>query len=104
MWIDSNYGYDTLAGTVGYLVQRSNSNRRSVTVTLQDRPAYTNQSREPRLTGWCGETNNVSVTGLGMARVSRVAKNGRMLVTMLHGAELSAALESTGFPELDLGE
>jgi hypothetical protein len=101
IWIDGDCYSNQSVGDVGYLVERTNHNRRSTTMRLQDRPPYTNQSYQPRLTGWCGETDNISVTGHGMARVVRVATNGRLMITRIHGAELSAALEQTGFPELD---
>ncbi len=65
---------------------------------LRDTPAYTNQSREPRLDGWCGSWNNTSTSGMGI--VEKVARNGRALVRLLDGPELLAALEELGYPEL----
>ncbi len=100
LWIE---GEGLEVGDVGYLVEVHRQNYRAPTTTthhLADRPPYTNQSHEPRLHGWCGETNNVSRYGCGMARVQRVTANGRAFVVELTGAELLEALEATGFPEL----
>jgi hypothetical protein len=96
-WID---GYELSVGDIGFLVEVCPEQRADYCV-LQDRPAYTNQSHEPRLYGWCGTTNNVARFGQGVARVIRCAKNGRACVQALEGAELTAALEELGFPELD---
>ena len=88
-------------GQVGFLVEFSNAIRRSERYELRDRPPYTNQSHEPTLVGWCGSYNDLSTTGHGMARVVRLARNGRALVEELAGADLTAALEELGYPELD---
>lgn len=87
-------------GTIGFLVSHTNTMRGSDVHELRDTPAYTNMSHRPRLDGWCGETNNVSTYGCGMAIVERVAKNGRALVRGLEGDDLRAALEEFGYPEL----
>lgn len=102
-WIDTDWDSDLKVGTVGFLVRVQNQNERGMPErwSLRDRPPYTNGSHEPRLTGWCGTTDNRAVYGHGMAKVVRVARNGRALVVSLEGAELSAALEELGFPGLD---
>jgi hypothetical protein len=50
--------------------------------------------------GWCGSYNDLSTSGCGMARVVRVARNGRALVETLAGYDLAAALDELGYPEL----
>lgn len=97
MWIGPA---DYAAGEVGFLVETSNPFEGSVSYALCDVPAHTNQSREPRLHGWCGSWNNVSTYGRGMARVEKIARNGRAFVRLLEGDELVAALDVLGYPEL----
>lgn len=87
-------------GDVGFLVGFSNTVKGSTRYALRDTPAYTNQSHRPLLYGWCGTWNDLSTNACGMVRVERVAKNGRALVRQLEGAELTAALDDLGYPEL----
>lgn len=87
-------------GDVGFLINFCNPIRGSDRYELRDIPAYTNQSHQPRLHGWCGSYNDLSTNACGMARVERVAKNGRALVRELEGDELAAALDELGYPEL----
>jgi len=87
-------------GDVGFLIEFSNAIRGSEHYGVRDTPAHTNQSHQPRLHGWCGTYNDLATYGRGMVRVERVAKNGRALVRQLAGAELAAALEDLGYPEL----
>ena len=87
-------------GDVGFLVEYSNAFKHSEQYALQDSPAYTNVSHQPQLYGWCGTWNDTSTNACGMVKVERVAKNGRALVRPLEGAELQAALEELGYPEL----
>lgn len=102
-WIgDPNDGFggsDYELGQVGFLVEVSPQGRAS-RWELRSHPAHTNRSHEPRLHGWCGETNNVNVDAHGMARVTRIARNGRALVVPIVGQELTAALAECGYPEL----
>lgn len=88
------------AGDAGFLIERSNAAQGWRRYSLESLPAHTNQSRRPRLYGWCGTTDDVSVQAQGMAQVVRVAGNGRALVEPLAGADLRAALEKLGYPEL----
>lgn len=88
------------AGDVGFLIENANENTGGSQFFLRDTPACTNQSHEPRLHGWCGTWNNVGTHGHGMARVERVAKNGRAFVVELTGDELNDALDECGYPEL----
>lgn len=100
-WIDElRTPIDAAVGTVGFL-SRSPRQGCEPRLMLDEHPRRTNMSHEPRLRGWCGETNNVSVHAMGMARVARIAKNGRVLVVAIDGAEQTAALDALGYPELD---
>lgn len=103
MWIDADH-YETTPGTTGFLVETLNTSNGGTRWSLQGRPLHTNQSREPRLTGWCGETDNRSRHAHGMARVVRVTPNDRALLVRLRGPELAAALELAGWPELVPGQ
>ena len=68
MWING-YGNEK-PGAIGFLVERFYSNWGGTTITtLEPLPARTNVSHEPRLRGWCGETNNVSVDAVGLGVV-----------------------------------
>lgn len=69
---------------------------------LRDTPPYTNQSQQPMLNGWCGSFNNVSTYGRGLAKVVRVARNGRVLVSSVDRDtdEAQAVLEELGYPDL----
>jgi hypothetical protein len=87
-------------GDVGFLIQFSNENNGGSNWVLRDTPAYTNVSNVAELHGWCGSWNNVSTHAHGMAKVIRVAKNGRCLVEALDGEELQLALEELGYPDL----
>lgn len=100
MWID---GFDLKEGDVGFLVESQKTNVRGCPTrySLRSRPAHTNMSHEPKLKGWCGETNNISITAEGLARVVRVTKNSRAQIVPLQGEEQSRALKTLGYPELD---
>lgn len=99
MWIGPA---DNLAvGLTGFLVENSHAIKGWERIELRDLPAYTNQSHQPRLTGWCGTYNDVATHARGVGRVVRMARNGRAYVEILTGDELTAALEELGFPELD---
>ena len=87
-------------GDVGFLVEISHTMRNSERFELRDLPAFTNHSHRPTLTGWCGTTSDIACYAHGMAKVVRVARNGRALVQQIDGAELATALEELGFPEL----
>lgn len=88
-------------GDVGFLIERSS--RGAERWTLSYTPAHTNQSHEPRLHGWCGETNNVSVYARGLARHVATGNphNGRIRIEPLTDAtEIARALEVLAYPEL----
>ena len=68
---------------------------------LRDRPPLTNQSREPRVVGWCGTGNAGAVYACGLWEVVKLARNGRAKICQLvERQEIAAALEELGFPEL----
>ena len=98
-WIDC--GFDTQIGAVGYLVETLNTSNGRTTFSLWERPLRTNVSHEPRLSGWCGETNNRSRYAKGVAKVAKLnARGDRAMVSPLTGADLAAFLAGDGHPEL----
>jgi hypothetical protein len=96
MWIDREY---QAVGDIGFVIETVREGRSRW--HLRESPARTNQSHQPTLVGWCGETDNVSTHARGMARVVRVNGAGdRMMVEALTGEALVQALEACGYPEL----
>lgn len=104
VWIDfDQYEYESKdagqIGWVGYLVETDSAGRTSY--SLRERPLRTNQSQEPRLYGWCGETNNKSRCALGAWRVVCLNKDSdRAQIVNVEGKDLAAFLESDGYPDL----
>jgi hypothetical protein len=97
-WIDFE-NYSMGVGDSGYLVSRTKNGRASF--ALHERPLRTNQSNQPTLDGWCGETDNVSRFARGAWRVARMNKAGdRAQIVRLEGADLAEFLERDGYPEL----
>lgn len=89
-------------GQVGFLLESHNINGGNTpSYYLSDHPGHTNMSHEPRLSGWLGTTDNVYGCAHGLARVTRVARNGRALVVALTEQEQEAVLEELGYPELE---
>lgn len=103
-WIGSDHPGDPCntytVGLAGFLVEHSNAVRGWTRYELRDHPAQTNRSFKPRVWGWCGTDNDVGTYGAGIARVERIARNGRALVKVLSGAEAVAVLNDLGYPEL----
>ena len=87
-------------GEIGFLVSREHHLRGTERWDISEHPAHTNMSHAPRLTGWCGTSNDVAVYAHGLARVVRIAKNGRALVERLAGEAEAVALEDLGYPDL----
>jgi hypothetical protein len=88
-------------GSVGFLIGRCRTmNGGATSYHLSDTPAHTNQSHEPRLAGWCGTTNDIATYAVGLAKVTKLARNGRAFVVPVEGEALTAALEELGYPEL----
>lgn len=101
-WIDYSGDEVTGIGGMGFVVEVSNPYRGTSTVRLESEPPRTNQSHEPVLNGWCGETNNVSRYGCGAAKIVKLNKAGtRALVRQLTCTELAIFLASSGYPDLD---
>jgi hypothetical protein len=93
-------GEEYTVGQVGFLIRNYHVTKGWERVYLTGYPAHTNASCEPRLSGWCGTTNDVSYTAMGLARVEHVAQNGRARIRLLTGDELSHTLMTLGFPHL----
>lgn len=87
-------------GQIGFLVEISNPVQQYERLELRDHPPHTNQSREPRLFGWCGSWNDTSTNALGLWRVVEIKANGRARIEELTGEERAAALDELGYPEL----
>jgi hypothetical protein len=102
MWIDiDNYDLHLEIGTIGYLVETLNTSSGRTTYALRERPLRTNQSHEPRLSGWCGETDNRSRYARGVWRVTKVNRAGdRASISRVTGADLARFLEEDGHPDL----
>jgi hypothetical protein len=98
-WIDCYY--TTKSGDIGYLVETLDTSSGRTSWSVRDRPLRTNRSHEPRLTGWCGETDNRSRYARGVVKVTRVnAAQDRAQISSLSGPELAEFLENDGHPEL----
>lgn len=99
LWIDTDGTIGV--GDIGFLIESTDNNRRgAVKYRLDSEPRCTNQSLQPRLTGWCGETNNVSVYAMGLRRVSKLTKDGRALLARLTDAERDEWLRANGYESL----
>lgn len=100
MWIGGDFD-DFTVGDVGFLVNTSHDTKGWDTYQLRQHPPKTNQSFEPRVYGWCGTTNGVACYGRGLARVEKVAGNGRAYVRHLTAEEATKLLnEEFGYPDL----
>lgn len=53
-------------GNTGFLIEHYNELSGGSRFELRDTPPYTNQSHQPRLSGWCGTWNNVGTYGHGL--------------------------------------
>jgi len=92
-------------GELGFLIRISNENTGADRYKLSFTPAYTNQSRKPRLLGWCGTYNNVGTYGEGIWKISRIAKNGRTLITEVDDeSETQGFLDEMGYPDLTVDD
>lgn len=99
MWI--TVGNDINEGERGFLIEYSNTLRGTSRHAVSPRPAHTNQSHQPRLSGWCGTWNDTATYADGMAEVVRVvAETGRALIRRLTPAETRRELERLGYPDL----
>lgn len=88
-------------GDVGFLVNTYHETKLWDVYKLRQHPPKTNQSFQPRVYGWCGTTNGVACNGYGLARVVKVAKNGRAMVKHLSAEEATQMLsDELGYPDL----
>lgn len=92
---------DYTAG-VGFLIE-TRPQGKAPRFEVHPHPGHTNQSHEPRLSGWLGETNNVSSFARGVVRCVGRSDNDRVSVEPLDGDSLRAALATLCYPELDPG-
>jgi hypothetical protein len=100
IWIDNP---DTIyaEGMTGFLIYRHDESNSVHSRYISAVPARTNRSREAKLHGWCGTTNNIAIYAEGMARIEAInTKTGRAKVTSLSNDETRVALEAAGYPEL----
>lgn len=91
---------DVEINEVGFLVE---SVREGVsTWSLRTRPVAKNQSGERIVSGWAGETDNVSRYARGLARALVRSPNDRVQIEPVdpYTPEGHAALETLCFPEL----
>jgi|HubBroStandDraft_4_1064222.scaffolds.fasta_scaffold415295_2 hypothetical protein len=99
-WIDC-CNYDTNVGDVRYLVEVLNTSSGRTSFSLNERPLRTNRSLQPRLWGWCGETDNRSRHARGVVRIASINKAGdRCRIARVTGADLAAFLATDGYPDL----
>lgn len=102
LWINGD-DYHMVEGNIGFLVFVVPQTGEDHYV-LREHPALANQSREPRLTGWLGTTDNVARYGQGLARITEISLGGRFRVERLNAEDTDAALKELGHPELVLNE
>jgi hypothetical protein len=97
LWIDGNYE----VGHVGFRIHQSNPIRHTATTLLTQYPAHTNQSGQARLYGWCGSTNDTNTYAMGLAKVVRQGRNGRVQIVEVRAlAAIKQFLEAVGYPAL----
>lgn len=97
IWIDE-YNCDINDDEIGFLICVSNHNTGAEHYRLDGRPAHTNCSHEPRLSGWCGTTDNRHVEACGLARVTRRTQNQRCCLARVEPT--AEVLEGLGYPDL----
>ena len=97
-WIDADE--QMIAGQIGFLVETEHNLEGWNRKYLWSEPACGNMDHSPKLSGWCGTTDDVAIYARGMAKVIKLTNNGRAYVQTLSGPELTAALAKCGYPEL----
>ncbi len=86
-------------GDIGFLVLRDGDDTDEMAISST--PWMTNQSGEPRLSGWLGNTQNVSSSAYGLGRVVAVDDNSQTVrVVRVVDRKVPAALAELGYPEL----
>ena len=91
MWANNND--DVVVGDLVFLYERSAQYGSGLYAST--RPRRTNRSGQRMLNGWCGETNNVSISADGAGIVTRECQD-RVQVKRLHGEPLHVALANIG--------
>lgn len=87
-------------GDILFVALSHSTNTRKTDYVLRERPFVTNQSHAVRLSGWCGETNNVSIHAMGAARLVIMNRTGgKGLFKKLTPSELSAHMRKLGYAE-----
>lgn len=100
-WVDFDLSSDLGVGDIAYLAEVVDTTRGTTSWHLSKRPLRTNMSREPKLRGWCGETNNRSLNAHGVVRVSAISRAGdRARISSVSTADTAAFLEACGHPDL----
>jgi hypothetical protein len=89
-----------VVGDIGFLLELTPQTGTS-RLELRDSPARTQDWTDILFGMIEGKTN---VEGLGAARVTEVARNGRGKVVTLWGADLDAALNELGYPGINRNE
>jgi hypothetical protein len=102
LWI---HGRDGLTvGDAGFLVRISNANKGSERYELRDRPPHTSESLEPIPRGRCRAWNNTTADGLGVWRVLKAARSGRVEIQEVTDQdELIVFLTEHGYRDLLAG-
>lgn len=99
MWIENDYqnrGYNY----VGFLVCRVNQHG-TERYNLEDHPPHGNTSGKPTPCGWCGTYNNIATYGMGVWRIVRIARNGRIEIAEVTDKDnLMKYLDDVGYPDL----
>jgi hypothetical protein len=99
-WIDC-CNDNTRVGDTCYLVEVLNTSSGRTSWSLNERPLRTNRSLQPRLSGWCGETDNRSRYARGVVRVAQINKAGdRCRIVRVEGEALAAFLSADGYPDM----
>ena len=101
MWINTDSIAISIEGQPGFLVEIYPQGK-AIRYQLRDEPACQNISGIAKLTGWCGETNNVSVIARGIWKPIKRSPSGlRTFIERITEPEkIAAYLEAVGYPDL----
>lgn len=100
MWIENDYQHRDY-NYVGFLAHRVDINNGNERYSLDDHPPHGNASGNPKPCGWCGTYNNIATYGMGIWRIVRIARNGRIEITKVTDKDdLMKYLDDVGYPDL----
>ena len=100
VWIDNDH-HGLKLGQIGYLVEPLPPGTGQACWSVRDRPLRTNTTDEPRLHGYCGETNKHGRTAHGVVIVVEVnGSKSRARIASVVGERLAEFLRSDGHPGL----